>query len=41
MFRQITKAEMDSQDAIFDYMADFIFNEMVPETLDYSKLFGL
>ena len=34
MFRQITKAGMDFQDAMFDYMADFIFNEMVPETND-------
>ena len=31
-FRHITKAGMDFQDAMFDYMADFIFNEMVPET---------
>ena len=33
MFRHITKAGMDFQDAMFDCMADFIFNEMV--------LFGL
>ena len=32
---------MDFQDAIFDYMADFIYNEMVPDTYDYTKLFGL
>ena len=41
MFRRITKAGMDFQDAIFDYMADFVFNEMVPDTYDYTKLFGL
>ena len=41
MFRHITKAGMDFQDAIFDYMADFIFNEMVPDTYDYTKLFGI
>ena len=31
MFRHITKAGMDFQDAIFNYMADFIYHEMVPE----------
>ena len=31
MFRHITKAGMDFQDAIFDYMADFIYHETVPE----------
>ena len=31
MFRHITKAGMDFQDAIFDYMADLIYYEMVPE----------
>ena len=41
MFRHITKAGMDFQDAIFDYMADFIYHEMVPERYDYTKLFGL
>ena len=41
MFRHITKAGMDFQDAMFDYMADFIFYEMVPETYDYTKLFVL
>ena len=40
MFRHITKAGMDFQDAIFDYMADFIYHEMVPERYDYTKLFG-
>ena len=37
----ITKAQLDFQDAMLDHMADFIFNEMVPETYDYTKLFGL
>ena len=32
---------MDFQDAMFDYMADFIFNEILPETYDYTKPFGL
>ena len=32
---------MDFQDAMFDYMAHFIFIEMVPDTYDYTKLFGL
>ena len=32
MFRHITKAGMDFHDAMFDYMADFIFNKMVPDT---------
>ena len=41
MLRHIAKAGMDFQDVIFDYMADFIFNEMVPDTYDYTKLFGL
>ena len=39
----ITIAGMDLQDAMFDSMVDFIFNEMVPDTYtyDYTKLFGL
>ena len=41
MFRHIIKAGMDFQDAMFDYMADFIFNKMVPDTYDYTKIFGL
>ena len=40
MFRYITKAGQDFQDAMFNYMADFIFFEMV-HTYDYTKLFGL
>ena len=41
MFRHITKAGQDFQDAIFDYMADLIYNETIPEQYDYTKLFGL
>ena len=41
MFRLITNAAMDFQDAIFDYMANFLFNDMLPDTYDYTKLFGL
>ena len=41
IFRQITKAGMDFQDAIFNYMADFLFNEMLLDTYDFTKLFGL
>lgn len=40
-FKHITKAGIDFQDAMFDYMADFIFNEMLPDKYDYTKLFGL
>ena len=29
---------MDFQDAMFDYMADFIFNEMVPANLEPGKV---
>ena len=32
---------MDFPDSMFDYMADFIFNGMVPDTYDYTTLFGL
>ena len=41
MFRHINKAGQDFADAMFDYMADFIFNKLVPDTYDYTKLFGL
>ena len=41
MFRHITKAGQDFQDAMFDYMSDFMSQEMVPDTYDYTKLFGL
>ena len=38
MFRHITKAGMDFQDAMFDCMADFIFNEMVPDTYEEKEV---
>ena len=41
MFRHTTKAGNDFQDAMFNYKADFVFNEMVPDTYYYTKLFCL
>ena len=41
MFHHITKAGQDFQDAMFDYMSDFMFHEMVPDEYDYTELFGL
>ena len=41
MFRHITKAGQDFQDAMFDDMSDFMSHEMLPDTYDYTKLFGL
>ena len=41
MFRHITKEGQYFQDAMYIYMADFMGNELVPETYDYTKLFGL
>ena len=41
MFRHITKAGQYFQDAMYIYMADFMNNEMVPDTYDYTKIFGL
>ena len=41
MFRHINKAGQYFQDAMYIYMADFMNNEMVPDTYDYTKLFGL
>ena len=41
MFRHITKAGQYFQDAMYIYMADFMDNELVPDTYDYTKLFGL
>ena len=41
MFRHINKAGQDFQNAMFVYMADFMSQEMVPDTYDYTKLFGL
>ena len=39
MFRHINKQFF--QDAMYLYMVDFMANEMVPDTYDYTKLFGL
>ena len=41
MFRHIKKAGQDFQDIMFVYMSDFMFQEMVPDTYNYTKLFGL
>ena len=41
MFRHINKAGQDFQDAMFVYMSDFMSQEMVPDTYNYTKLFGL
>ena len=41
MFRHINKAGQEFQDAMFEYMADLVNNETVPEQYDYTKLFGL
>ena len=41
MFRHINKAGQYFQDAMYIYMSNFMNNEMVPDTYDYTKLFGL
>ena len=41
MFRHINKSGTFFQDAVFIYLADFMAQEMVPDTYDYTKLFGL
>ena len=41
MFCHITKAGQDFHYAMFDYMSDFMFHEMVPDSYDCTKLFGL
>ena len=41
MFRHITKAGQYFQDAMYIYMADFMDNELVPDTYNYTKLFRL
>ena len=41
VFRHITKADHDFQDAMFDYMSDFMFHARVPDSHDYTKLFSL
>ena len=41
MFKHINKVGEEFKDAMFEYLADFILNEFVPETYDYTKLFVL
>ena len=41
MFRHINKSGEQFQDAMFIYMGDLMAQEMVPDTYDYTKLFGL
>ena len=41
MFRNINKAGQEFKNAMYVYMADFMEQEMVPDTYDYTKLFGL
>ena len=41
MLRHINKAGEEFQDTMFIYMGDFMAQEMVPDTNDYTKLFGL
>ena len=41
MFCHKTKAGQDFQDAMYDYMSDFMSHEMVADTYDCTKLFGL
>ena len=41
MFHNITKAVQYFQDAMYIYRADIMDNELVPDTYDYTKLFGL
>ena len=41
MFRHINKAGEQFKHAMFVYMSHFMNNELVPDTYDYTKLFGL
>ena len=41
MFRHINKAGEEFQDTMFIYKGDFMAQQMVPNTYDYTKLFGL
>ena len=41
MFRHINKAGALFKQAMFVYMSHFMNNELVPDTYDYTKLFGL
>ena len=41
MFRQINKACEEFQDAMFIDTGNFMAQEMVPNTYNYTKVFGL
>ena len=41
MFRHINKAGALFKQAMYVYMSHFMNNELVPDTYDYTKLFGL
>ena len=41
MFLYINKAGEEFQNAKYIYMGDFMAQEMVPDTYDHTKLFGL
>ena len=41
MFRHITKAGQYFQEAMFIYMADFMDNELMPDTYDNTKSFRI
>ena len=41
MFCHINKAGQFFKDAMYIYMSNFMNNELVPDTYDYTKLFGL
>ena len=41
MFRHINKAGELFKQAMYVYMSHFMNNELVPDTYDYTKLFGL
>ena len=41
MFRHINRAGEQFKQAMFVYMSHFMNNELVPDTYDYTKLFGL
>ena len=41
MFCHLNEAVQEFQNAMFIYMSDFLAQEMVPDTYDYTTLFGL
>ena len=41
MFRHINKAGELFKQAMFKHMSNFMNNELVPDTYDYTTLFGL